>query len=218
VANPIFTRQGLRTWWYRLYGSIRVFDLDIIDRLFQADSDYYPDVPRHVAAFEVVQQGANDSQDIFGLEPYGEILNARLTPIQTNGIASFVPVAGHRYAIVGRIHIQSRQGADVDAGHTLSLDEVHLGPGLRLNSVAVANGAQFKALTGTQLTVIQTSSNELMLSFPGTSGSTYFVEFKNALDASAWTSLATRTGDDNVQNVSDSITGGAARFYRLRVQ
>jgi hypothetical protein len=35
VANPIFTRQGLRTWWYRLYGSVRVFDLDIIDRCFK---------------------------------------------------------------------------------------------------------------------------------------------------------------------------------------
>ena len=147
VANPIFTRQGLHTWWYRLYGSVRVFDLDVIDNLLQPDSDYFIDVPRQVGAFEIFQQGANIAADSFGpLEPYPDVANSRLAPIHATGTASFVPVAGHRYAVAGTINVQSRDGADVDAGHTLSLEHITLSPGLVLSSAVSTNAAHFYRL------------------------------------------------------------------------
>ena len=220
VDNPIFTRQELKDWWYRIYGSIRVFDLDVIDQLYQVDSDEFIEVPHEVAAFQVFQQGANQTQDFFSpIEPFiGPMPNARLTPIRSSGTASFVPVAGHRYAVAGHIHIQSRNGADVDAAHTLSLDHVLLGPGLRLNSVAINNGAQLKVFDATRLAITQTGGDEVTLAFPSVPGFTYFVEFKNSLDVSDWTQLATRVGDGGVQAVTDSISGRPARFYRLRIQ
>jgi hypothetical protein len=219
VANPIFDRQGLHTWWYRLYGSVRVFDLDVIDQLVQPDSDYTLDVPREVGAFEVFQQGSNIAADSFGpLEPYPNVLNSRLAPIRASGTASFVPVAGHRYAVAGHIHVQSRDGADVDAGHTLSLDHVLLGPGLRLNSAASSIGAQFKVLSATRLSATRTGEGALILSYPSTTGFTYSVEFRNALSLGDWIPLDSRAGNDKVQTLTDSHGAESARFYRLRVE
>ena len=212
VGNPIFTRAGLIPWWYRVSGLVGVFDLDQLDQLFPEESDPI-DVPHEVAAFDIYQQGQVPGPDFFGVIP-----NARLTPIRTNGTLSFVPVAGHRYAVGGSIRLRSESGADVDAGHTLSLDHVVLGSGLRLNSFAVTNGAQFNVLAATRLTPTRTSGGEVTLSFPSATGFTYHVEYKTALNATAWTPLATRTGNGNVQSVNDSAPGGPARYYRLRVQ
>ena len=219
MGNPLFSSQGLHSYWYRLYASVRVFDLDIIDSLVKPDSDYFDDVPREVGAFEVFQQGSNIAADSFGpLEPYVDVPNSRLKPVSEAGSFSFVPVAGHRYAVAGRIHVQSRDGADVDAGHTLSLNHVVLSPGLVLNSVAVTNGAQIKIITGTRLSATRTSSGEVTLSFPSMAGFTYFVEFKEGLISNDWKPLGSRAGDDKLQKVMDSNGAETARFYRLRVE
>jgi len=219
VVNPIFTRQGLHTWWYRLYGSIRIFDLDVIDRLALPDSDYYDDVPREVGAFEVFQQGSNIAADSFGpLDPYPDVPNSRLAPIRGTGMASFVPVPNHRYAVVGRIHVQSRDGADVNAGHTLSLDHIVLDPGLRLHSVASKDGAHFRILSATRLSATPTNGGQVILSFPTTVGFTYFVEFQNSLESDNWSILESRSGDGSLQNVGDSGGGESPRFYRLRLE
>ncbi len=220
AAHPAFDRNVLKDWWYRLYGTLHVFDLDVIDEVFQEDSDYYPEVPHEVAAFVVFRQGSNSSQDSFSPFPpfFRPIPNARLAPVHTNGTISFVPMVGHRYMVAGRIHIQSREGADVDAFHTFSLDKVVLGSGLRLHSVAVTNhGAQFNVLAATRLSIIRTGS-DVTLSFPSTTGFTYHVEYKTALDTSAWTPLATRAGDGSAQSVIDPNPSGSARFYRMHVQ
>ena len=219
VSNPVFTRQGMHTWWYRLSGSIRIFDLDVIDQLLQPDSDYPIDVPRQVGAFEVFQQGSNIAADSFGaLEPFPDVPNARLSPIHATGTTSFVPVSGHRYAVAGRIHIQARDGADVDAGHTLSLDQIQLGPGLRIQSVASASGAHFEVLSATRLTASRTVAGQANLAFPTAAGFTYVVEFTDELNSGGWTTLETRTGNDQVQIANDPSGSASARFYRLRVE
>lgn len=220
VNNPLFTRQGLNAWWYRLYGTLHVFDLDVIDKVYQPDSDYYPEVPHEVASFVVFRQGSNVAQDsFFPIEPFFEMIpNSRLNPVHTNGTISFVPVAGHRYRIASRIHIQSRDGADVDGFHTLSLDKVILGQGLRLHSVATTNnGAQFNVLDATRLTLTRTGG-DVRLSFPSATGFTYHVEYKTALNTPTWTPLTTRAGNGNAQTVIDSNPGGQTRYYRLRVE
>ena len=220
AVHHAFDQYVINGWWYRLYGTLHVFDLDVIDEVYQPDSDYYPEVPHEVASFVVFRQGSNIPQDFFSpIDPFTVMPNWRLTPVHTNGTLSFVPVAGHRYMVAGRIHIQSREGADVDAFHTLSLDKVILDQGLRLHSVATTNnGAQFNVLSATRLTVTRNGSDQMVLSFPSATGFTYFMEYKAALAAGAWTPLATRTGNGNVQSVTDSIANGSSRFYRLRIQ
>ncbi len=218
--HPAFDRYVFKAWWYRLYGTLHVFDLDVIDEVYQPDSDYYPEVPHEVAGFVVFRQGENSARDFFSpIDPFFEMMpNSRLNPVHTNGTISFVPVPGHRYMIAGRMHIQSRDGADVDGFHTLSLDKVILGPGLRLHSVATTNhGAQFNVLAATPLTINRTGG-DVTLSFPGATGFTYHVEYKTALNAPAWTSLTTRAGSGSLQTVNDTNPGGQARFYRLRVE
>jgi len=218
--HPAFDRYVFKAWWYRLYGTLHVFDLDVIDEVYQEDSDYYPEVPHEVAGFVVFRQGENSTRDFFfPIDPFFEMMpNSRLNPVHTNGTISFVPIAGHRYMVAGRIHIQSREGADVDGFHTFSLDKVILGQGLRLQSVAATNhGAQFNVLASTSLTLTRTGG-DVTLSFPSATGFTYHVEYKTAFNASAWTPLTTRAGNDGPQTVSDSNPGGQARFYRLRVE
>ncbi len=217
-ADPAFDRYVVKAWWYRLYGTLHVFDLDIIDEVYQADSDYYPEVPREVASFVVFRQGSNIAQDFFSpIEPFQVMPNSRLNPVHTNGTISFVPVPGHRYMIAGSLRIQSREGADVDAFHTLSLEKVILGQGLRLQSVAATNGAQFNVLDATPLAITRTGG-DVTLSFPSAPGFTYHVEYKTTLDATAWTPLTTRAGDGGTQTVTDSSPGGQSRFYSLRVE
>ena len=62
------------------------------------------------------------------------------------------------------------------------------------------------------------AGGDVTLSFPSTTGFTYHVEYKTALNTSAWTPLTTRAGNGSTQTVSDSNPGGQARFYRLRVE
>ncbi len=219
ALHPALDRYVFKSWWYRLYGTLHVFDLDVIDQVYQEDSDDWPEVPREVASFIVFRQGENSARDFFSpIEPFTVMPNWRLTPVHTNGTISFVPVAGHRYMIAGRIHIQSREGADVDGFHTLSLDKVILGQGLRLHSVAATNqGAQFNVLAATPLAIARTG-NDVTLSFPSATGFTYHVEYKNALNAPAWTPLTSRVGNGSPQTLNDSHPGGSARFYRLRVE
>ena len=218
--HPAFDRYVFKAWWYRLYGTLHVFDLDVIDEVYQEDSDYWPEVPHEVAGLVVFRQGENSARDFFfPFEPFFQnIPNSRLTPVHTNGTISFVPVAGHRYMIAGSLRIQSREGADVDGFHTLSLDKVILGQGLRLHSVATTNnGAQFNVLAATPLEITRTGG-DVTLSFPSATGFTYHVEYKTALNAPAWSPLTTRAGNGGPQTVIDSNPGGQARFYRLRVE
>lgn len=217
--HPALDRYVLKAWWYRLYGTLHVFDLDVIDQVYQEDSDDWPEVPHEVASFVVFRQGSNIAQDFFSpIEPFTVMPNWRLTPVHTNGTISFVPIAGHRYMIAGSLHIQSREGADVDGFHTLSLDKVILGQGLRLHSVATTNhGANFNVVTSTQLTLTRTGG-DVALSFPSATGFTYHVEYKTTLNAPTWTPLTTRSGDGDTQTVNDPNPGGQARYYRLRVE
>lgn len=207
VGHPALTRSGFRDWSYAVEGFVAVFDLDLLDQ----------NVPRKVAAFDLDQQGwagPPDSRVLFGRV----IPNARLTSIRTNGTLSFVPVAGHRYAAVGFIGLTAESGADLDASHTLSLDRVTLGHGLRLHSVAATNnGAKFNLVAATRLTIGR-AGDEVALSFPTATGFAYHVEYKTALHDAPWTPLTTRAGNGGTQTVTDSSAGGSGRFYRLRVE
>ncbi len=218
-VHPAFDRYLFKGWWYRLYGALHIFDLDEIDEVYQPDSDFYPEVPREVTSFIVFRQGENSTRDFFSpIEPFTVMPNWRLAPVRTNGTISFVPVAGHRYMVAGRINIQSREGADVDAFHTFALNQVTLGQGLRLHSVAATNsGAQFNVLDASRLTLTRTGG-DVMLTFPTSTGFSYHVEYKTALSTASWTPLTTRAGSGGTLTVSDSNPSGSARFYRLRVE
>lgn len=207
VGNPVLTQSGFRDWSYTVEGFVAVFDLDQLDQ----------NVPRKMAAFDLDQQGwagPPDSRVVLGRV----ITNARLTSIHTNGTISFVPVAGHRYAVAGFIGLEAESGANLDASHTLSLGQVTLGDGLRLHSVAATNNAaKYNLVAATGLTIGRTGG-DVTLSFRTTTGFSYHVEYKTALATSTWTPLATRAGNGGTQTVSDPSTGGSARFYRLRVE
>lgn len=207
VGNPVLTRSGFRDWLYIVDGFLAVFDLDQLDQ----------NVPRKVAAFDIYQEGWPGSPDF--LVRFGNVItNGRLASIHTNGTLSFVPVAGHRYATAGFIGLQAESGVNLDASHTMSLNRVVLDPGLRLHSVSTTNhGAQFNVLDATKLALTR-SGGDVMLSFPSAEGITYHLEYKTALNASAWMLLATRNGNNTSQSITDPITGVPSRFYRLRVE
>jgi len=50
------------------------------------------------------------------------------------------------------------------------------------------------------------------------SGRSYFLEYKNALSDSTWTSLASKPGTGSTLILTDNGASGATRFYRVRVQ
>ncbi len=196
VGNPVLTQSGFRDLSYTVEGYVAVFDLD---QLVQ-------NVPRKIAAFDIYQNRGT------------QLPNPGLTPIHTNGTLSFVPATGHRYAAVGFIGLEAESGANLDASHTLSLDQVTLGQGLRLHSVAATNnGAKFNLIAATRLTISRTGG-AVALSFPTATGFTYHVEYKTLLNDSPWTPLTTQAGNGGTQTVTDSSAGGLARFYRLRIE
>jgi len=49
-------------------------------------------------------------------------------------------------------------------------------------------------------------------------GRTYHLETRTAIDAGQWATVHTVTGSGDVQTLRDVIAGGAARFYRVRVE
>jgi len=61
-----------------------------------------------------------------------------------------------------------------------------------------------------------TSDGEFFFSFETTSGVSYDVQFKDALDASPWQVLQTVSGDGTLKSITDFTTNSAQRFFRLR--
>ncbi len=196
VGDPVLTQSEFRDLSYTVEAYVAVFDLDQLDQ----------NKPRKIAAFDLYQNRGT------------QLPNPGLTPIHTNGTLSFVPATGHRYAAVGFLGLTAESGANLDASHTMSLDQVTLGHGLRLHSVAATNtGAKFNVVAATRLTISRTGG-DVALSFPTAAGFSYHLECKNALNDSPWTPLTSRAGNGDTQTVTDSSAGGSARFYRLRVE
>jgi len=58
----------------------------------------------------------------------------------------------------------------------------------------------------------------IALSFQAIAGKTYRVEYKNALDASAWTPLGSdMTATASALTITDNIGANPQRFYRIQV-
>jgi hypothetical protein len=65
---------------------------------------------------------------------------------------------------------------------------------------------------------VSASNGQITVSFPTQIGSSYTLEYKDKLDATAWQSISPSVpGDGSVKSISQP-TAGLARFYRLRVQ
>ncbi|MGA9777600.1 MAG: hypothetical protein WBS33_04950, partial [Verrucomicrobiia bacterium] len=59
------------------------------------------------------------------------------------------------------------------------------------------------------------SGGVVSIKVPTTSGYTYYVYYSTSLNPTSWQQLGgSITGDGTVKTVTDSTSGGAARFYR----
>ena len=62
------------------------------------------------------------------------------------------------------------------------------------------------------------SGTTASISFSSESGRTYYLEYKNSLDAPAWIPLTATNGTGGLRTLIDTTATVPARFYRLRVQ
>jgi titin len=81
----------------------------------------------------------------------------------------------------------------------------------------LGNTSEFSHCLAATAVSISIAGTVVTLSFPSQAGTTYNVEFKNALNDPAWTSLATVAGDGTVKTVSDPTAIVLTRIYRLRI-
>ena len=110
------------------------------------------------------------------------------------------------------------------------------GPVLKLNNVVAADAGPYHVVvtnsSGSVTSVVATlrvllapaigpvsfSGNSFSLSFPSVNGLTYFLEFKDALDAPSWTPLGSAPGTGEVLLLMDAPVAVPIRFYRVRVE
>jgi len=63
------------------------------------------------------------------------------------------------------------------------------------------------------------SAGTVSINFPTVSGHSYTVLWSSSLNPTSWQTLASGiAGDGTVKTVTDSTTGGAARFYKGEAQ
>jgi hypothetical protein len=59
------------------------------------------------------------------------------------------------------------------------------------------------------------SGNNLTLAFPTQTGASYRIFYRTDLTTGGWILLSTLLGDGTVQQVTDSLTAGDRRFYKV---
>ena len=62
------------------------------------------------------------------------------------------------------------------------------------------------------------TGNTFSVSLPTDRGRTYFLEYKESLSDSAWTTLSSVSGDGTVKTLPDSEATGSQRFYHVRIE
>jgi subtilisin-like proprotein convertase family protein len=62
------------------------------------------------------------------------------------------------------------------------------------------------------------ASGEISVRFPTSPSAEYVVEYKDALDQTAWQNLLVVPGDGTVQSVRQPVVPGANRFFRVRME
>ncbi len=77
-------------------------------------------------------------------------------------------------------------------------------------------------LTGTAATIVISiptlAGQTLTFTVSTVVGSTYVLEYKDSLADTSWTVAQTVPGTGDVVTFTDSTTGSAARFYRIRLE
>jgi hypothetical protein len=129
-------------WSFGLTATFAVFNLDQL--VLEPESGDL--LPSNVASIRItgssdpieLEDGELvDSPDAIALMEEGGI------SIDEVGTLSFLAIAGQRYRVVGEVRVSSRNGVEVDAYNTFSLDAVRVPPGLGLTSLAVTlDGAE----------------------------------------------------------------------------
>ncbi|PWU19209.1 MAG: hypothetical protein C5B50_07100 [Verrucomicrobia bacterium] len=94
--------------------------------------------------------------------------------------------------------------------------EISRGTG-RLMAFTHGRGAFVLVSAPTFLPPSLTRTN-LTLSFRTLQGLSYYIEYKDALNAASWQPLQTISGDGSLKSSTNSILLSSQRFYRLRVQ
>jgi hypothetical protein len=145
-------------WSFNLTATFAIFNLDQL--VLEPESSEL--LPSNVASIRItgstepieLEDGELiDSPDAIALMDNGGI------SIDEVGTLSFLAIAGQRYRVVGEVRVSSRNGIEVDAYNTFSLDAVRVPPGLDINSLAaLEDGAQLP------VEVIPEANSSLLLS------------------------------------------------------
>jgi hypothetical protein len=87
-----------------------------------------------------------------------------------------------------------------------------------INDLTSTNAVKAYRTVGVQLQNLRTIGNNLIFDFPTCVGSTYTVEYKNALTNGSWNAIVPSiSGDGAVHSVTNSTSTPEKRFFRVRV-
>jgi hypothetical protein len=135
-------------------------------------------------------------------------LHFDVKPISYQWYKGGVPVEG---ATVDKLKLASAQVAD--AGNYFVVVANNAGAVTsRVATVTIEAAAELK------LSNVSYAGGVCSFSVPTAQGVTYAIEYKNALEETAWKLLSTLVGNGAVQQVRDTAATAPMRFYRARVQ
>ena len=105
-------------------------------------------------------------------------------------------------------------------GLVLSTNATLAGCGTVIGNITTEGGtnALTECVTGPVITHAGFAGSEFALSVFAVSNANYFLEYKNQLTNSAWTTLTNHVGADEVLMLVDPMPPSPTRFYRLRVE
>jgi Immunoglobulin domain len=82
----------------------------------------------------------------------------------------------------------------------------------------LSEAAVLRVLVSPAITAITNNGSRAEISFSSLSGLNYVVEYRNAVNAGAWSVLASAPGTGGVITVIDPEPTNSSRFYRVRVE
>ena len=127
------------------------------------------------------------------------------TGTQTNFITTIAQLP--MSAAGQNVRLRWRAGTDVSVS----------GTGWYVDTIALLDGSTCctAAIAPTILNLRRTSTN-IAFSFNSITGQTYNVEYKGSLSLTNWQTFQTITGNGTLKSVTNPITAGTNRFFRLR--
>jgi len=83
---------------------------------------------------------------------------------------------------------------------------------------ATSTVATLRVLVSPLIATAGFSSNTFKVSFPSVIGLTYFLDWKERLDAPTWLPLGSASGTGSMLTLMDATPAVPVRFYRVRVE